>query len=308
MDFLVTEGLGDHETIEPKQVELTSTAFYYYNTHLLAKMANLLGKKDDAEKYEQLAGRIKSAFLSKFYDPQTGQLGIHTEANQSFAIYMRLLGPKQEEKALAVLKDQVLNVNKGHVGTGIFGTKYMMEVLSENNMTSLACGMAGQLDCPGWGYMFGQGATTLWEHWAFSDNTFSHNHPMFGSVSGWFFKYLAGIRPDPEAAAYNKVIFQPAGCAKLGFAKAVYRSPCGTIRASWTISGGVFNYDLDIPVNTDARVWLPASSAAKVREGGRTLDQQGIPVVEKSKGWIACHAGSGKYHFTIGHFREPDSQ
>jgi hypothetical protein len=49
-----------------------------------------------------------------------------------------------------------------------------------------------QPNIPGWGWMLKNGATTLWEHWAGSDNTYSNNHPMFGSVSQWFFNPLGG--------------------------------------------------------------------------------------------------------------------
>ena len=59
--------------------------------------------------------------------------------------------------------------------------------------------IANQRTFPGWGYMLAGGATTLWEHWEGSDNTYSHNHPMFGPVSEWFYKVLGGIRPDPAA-------------------------------------------------------------------------------------------------------------
>jgi len=48
--------------------------------------------------------------------------------------------------------------------------------------------------------MLERGATTLWEHWEFSDDTYSHNHPMFGSVSEWLFAWVAGIKPDPAAS------------------------------------------------------------------------------------------------------------
>ena len=48
--------------------------------------------------------------------------------------------------------------------------------------------------------MLDRGATTLWEHWQFSDDTFSHNHPMFGSVSQWLYNWPGGInrRPTPS--------------------------------------------------------------------------------------------------------------
>ena len=47
--------------------------------------------------------------------------------------------------------------------------------------------------------MLENGATTLWEHWESSDN----NHPMFGSVSEWFHKVLAGINPAPDAVGFD---------------------------------------------------------------------------------------------------------
>ena len=68
--------------------------------------------------------------------------------------------------------------------------------------------IANQRTFPGWGHMLENGATTLWEHWEFSDNTFSHNHPMFGSVSEWFYRVLAGINAAPGAVGFDKIIIR----------------------------------------------------------------------------------------------------
>ena len=41
---------------------------------------------------------------------------------------------------------------------------------------------------PGFKYMMNNewaNATSIWESWFFSDNTFSHNHPMYGSSEVW---------------------------------------------------------------------------------------------------------------------------
>lgn len=51
-----------------------------------------------------------------------------------------------------------------------------------------------QTDYPSFGYMLSQNASTIWESWFWSDNTYSHNHPMFGSVSQWLLQSLAGMR------------------------------------------------------------------------------------------------------------------
>jgi len=254
--FIINKGIGDHESLDPKQVEVTSTAFLYYNTRTVGRLARLLGKQEEADHYEKLAEQVKAAFVKKFYDPATGAVGIHTEATQAFALYFHLLPASEEKKALKVLLDQIKE-KKEHISTGIFGTKYLLEVLSENGLSDLACRVAGQKDFPGWGYMLEKGATTLWEHWDYSDNVYSHNHPMFGSISGWFYKYIAGIRPAEDAVGYNKIILQPSGFERVSNVLAEYFSPQGIIRSSWKKEGDLLYYEAWIPLNTSATIMLP---------------------------------------------------
>ena len=80
-NHIVSHGLGDWYDIGPRPpgpaqltpVALTATAFYYYDTYILAKMAALLDKTEDAGKYEALAAQIRKAFNQKFFNPETGQ-------------------------------------------------------------------------------------------------------------------------------------------------------------------------------------------------------------------------------------------
>jgi hexosaminidase len=295
--FIIKAGIGDHESLDTKQVAVTSTAFLYYNTKVLGELAGLLGRKEEADRYGRLAQQVKEAFVANFYDPSTGAVGIHTQATQAFALYYHLLPPGEEAKALRVLVDQV-HEKKEHISTGIFGTKYLLEVLSEHGLTDLACKVAGQKDFPGWGNMLEQGATTLWEHWEYSDNVFSHNHPMFGSISGWFIKYIAGIRPAADAVGYNKIILQPAGFGSMRFARATYRSPQGVILSSWKKKGDSLYYEVTVPVRTTATVLLPGGAVYQVGTGhyryGVLLprDMGEVPVIPYP---AAVTPGQGKF-------------
>jgi ABC-type methionine transport system ATPase subunit len=51
-------------------------------------------------------------------------------------------------------------------------------------------------------------ATSLWESWFASDDTYSHNHGMFASVDTYAFQALAGIQPHQQAQGQRAV-----GCA-----------------------------------------------------------------------------------------------
>ncbi|HVU55981.1 MAG TPA: family 78 glycoside hydrolase catalytic domain [Puia sp.] len=300
--FIISKGIGDHESLDPKQVEVTSTAFLYYNTHLLSALAEILGKQEDVGKYAALAEDVKAAFVKKFYDPSTGGVGIHTEATQAFALYFHLLPAGEEGKALQVLLDQIKG-KKEHVSTGIFGTKYMLEVLSEHGLSDVACRMVMQKDFPGWGNMLEHGATTLWEHWDLSDNTFSHNHPMFGSVSGWFYKYIAGIRPAADAVGYDKVILQPSGFERLSFAKAEYRSVHGVISAAWRKKGDSLYYEVTVPEGVTGTVVLPGRLAMvgaghykyRVRVSTGGVDEGGEGVVSVIPYPVAATTTGGRF-------------
>lgn len=84
------------------------------------------------------------------------------------------------------------------MSTGIFAAKMVFDVLREWNRNDVAYTIAGRRSFPGWGYMVEQDATTLRETRAYSDNVYSQNHPMFGSVaSGFTGRCWASIVPPP---------------------------------------------------------------------------------------------------------------
>ncbi|HEU4752978.1 MAG TPA: family 78 glycoside hydrolase catalytic domain, partial [Armatimonadota bacterium] len=89
-DGILDNGISDHESLVPKPVALTGTAFYYLNTKLLAEMATRLEKRADAERYAALATSIREAFNRRFLKPGTGRYDTGTQACQAFALFMGL--------------------------------------------------------------------------------------------------------------------------------------------------------------------------------------------------------------------------
>ncbi|MCX5638970.1 MAG: alpha-L-rhamnosidase, partial [Planctomycetota bacterium] len=149
-------------------------------------------------------------------------------------------------------------------------------------------------------YMLENGATTMWEHWAFSDNTFSHNHSMFGSVSEWFFKAIAGIRPHPEAVGFDRIIIRPEIVGGLTWAKGSYKSVRGEIVSNWHLENSTLHLDITVPVNTNAMVYVPAKNPEAVTESGRPAAQaEGVEFVRMEKDRAVYEVGSGNYSFVV---------
>ncbi len=122
---------------------------------------------------------------------------------------------------------------------------------------------------------------------------------MFGDISAWFYKALAGINLDPSAPAFKHIIIKPNVVGDLTFARASYDSIRGRIVSDWKIEGHKFHLTVTIPPNTTATVYFPPSiiDSAAVTEDGRRFDSsEGIRLVSAKT--PIFEIGSGTYRFT----------
>ncbi len=294
-DGIVSIGLNDWAPWKTQTpADITSTAYYYRDTEIVALAAKLLGNAVDTQKYEALASGIKQAFNQKFYNAQAGTYGNGSQTSFSCALYQGLVEPENQPRVLSNLVASVEKQN-GHIDTGILGAKYILNTLTDFGRADVAYQMANQKDQPSWGWWIEHGATTLWEQW---NGTESRNHIMFGDISAWFYKALAGINPDPTSPGFRHVIINPQPVAGLTFAKASYDSIRGRIVTDWKHENGVFTLHLTIPANTKATVRLPCSAASSVSESGKPVSKaRGVKQVAVEGNRCIIEVGSGEYSF-----------
>ena len=298
-DHIIRKGLSDHEGLEPAQAPQMVTPLYYQSARLLSRLAAILGYEEDQKKYAGLAEDIKRAYNTDFMDPERGGFDQFTQASQAFALYLNLVPQRDQEAALNFLIKKIQEEHKGHLSTGIFGTKFLLDVLSRSGNAGIAYGIVNQNSFPGWGYMLERGGTTLWEHWDFSDNTYSHNHPMFGSVSEWFYKWLGGIQPYPKAVGFDRIIIRPQFVEDLEWVKAEYHSIRGKIRSLWHYKNGIFHLQVSIPPNTTAVVYVPSKDVANITESGIPVDRaRGVRFLRMDKKHAVFKIVSGSYEFS----------
>ena len=104
--------------------------------------------------------------------------------------------------------------------------------------------------------MVDRGATTLWETWKESDNVYSNSHPMFGSVTEWFYRWLGGIRPHPEHPGFEMFYIKPFTPIGLDSVSASYTSPQGKIISQWSKRDQGYRYEITVPERSVAQVEL----------------------------------------------------
>lgn len=296
---IIAKGLSDHEGLAPAPAPLMVTPLYAATAGMVGELAGILGKADEAAHFGQLSAAIKAAYLERFLDRATGRLGLGTQAAQLFPLYWDLLPADQRPAALRVLLDDLRGPRQGHLSTGIFGTKYLLDVLSREGHADLVFDLVRGPGFPGWGHMLDNDATTLWEHWQQNDNTFSHNHPMFGSVSQWFFQWLGGIQPAPDAVGFDRIVIRPQLPKGLDRVACQYRSVRGMIVSAWRREQGRVTLAVEIPAGTTALVHVPCDDAAGVAEGGVPAAQSpGVVFIGTDRGAAIYRIGSGRYSFT----------
>jgi alpha-L-rhamnosidase len=284
--------LGDwSQPFELPPDNMVHTFYLWRCADITAKVAAILGNKDEASKYESLAEMTRTAFMKRFYDEKNDTYGKY--GGNIFALKMGVPDDRKE-RVIASLKADI-HANGGHLDTGIFGTQFFFEVLSENGLNDLAYAAMSKRTMPSYGYWLEQGATTSWEDW---DRGGSGNHPMFGGGLVWLYRSLAGMNADPEKPGYRNIIFCTEPVNDLTFASYSNLTPYGYASIKWERENGKFITSIEVPVGSTAVVHVPAKDPGLVTESGNKIGKRsGIELMGSRDGYAVYSVGSGRYLF-----------
>lgn len=305
-DWLDFRGEDARLPVPVTNAELIATAFFAHSARLLAEMAQVLGKADEAEYYSDLAGKVEAAFNDEFVTP-AGRIGPNTQTAYVLALQFDLLPESIRPLAAERLAEEIRQSGY-HLTTGFVGTPYLCHVLSRYGYTDIAYKLLNQEDYPSWLYPIKQGATTIWERWdgIKPDGTFqdagmnSFNHYAYGAIGEWMYRVVAGIEVDPGHPGYKRVLIHPQPGGGLTYAKAALDSMYGRIESGWTLKNGIFHLAVTIPANSEGVVHLPAQKSDNITEAGQALEQaDGVRQIRKVQGEVVVTIGSGSYDFQV---------
>ena len=271
--------------------------FYAHSLDLVVRTARLLGRTEDAAKYEALHKRAVDAFRNEYVTPN-GMLVSDTQT----ALMFDLLPEAQRAGAAKRLVD---NVNRyGHITTGFLGTPYICEVLTRFGYEDVAYELLLNKKIPSWLYPISMGATTIWERWnsmlpngmVNSNSMVSFNHYAYGAIGDWLYRWAAGLQE--AAPGFREIRIKPYLNDHFTSMKAEQRTPYGLASSGWTKEGDALTQTVEIPANTTAEVYVPSAAADKVTESGRALDgRSDLKVAGWDDGYTLVRLGSGRYEF-----------
>jgi alpha-L-rhamnosidase len=283
------------------------TVTYYHMLQFMERFARLTGRTADAAQWSGLEKEVKAAFNRKFLQPG-GYYSNNTATANVLALAYHLVPDSLRGKVFAHVVDKTMNDFHGHISTGLVGAQWLMRTLTAGGRPDIAYRLVTNTSYPSWGYMAKEGATTIWELW--NGNTAdpamnSGNHVMLlGDLVVWFYEDLGGISSDSARPGFKQIVMKPYPVDSLGYVKASYHSVHGMIRSSWQVNNGDFDWRISVPVNTTARVLVPARAASDVTEGGKDLaSAPGVKFLSMEGDRAVIEVGSGDYHFLSRGFR-----
>lgn len=277
------------------------TAYYYYMLELLEKFAGILNKPEDAKRFVDEAIVIKDAYNKKFLNTQTGQYSNNTVTANLLSLSFGMVSEEYKQAVFQNIVNKTMKEFNGHISTGLIGCQWLMRGLTDNGRPDIAYQMLTNTDYPSFGYMIKNGATTMWEHW--NGNTLplwidSQNHVMLlGDLIVWFYENVAGIKNARESYGYKKLTMKPLVLDGLNTANASFHSVHGLVKSSWKKDNKSFHWELTVPCNATATVYIPASSRSVVTENGGKPSSKNIKFVKMDGSYAVFEVGSGSYSF-----------
>lgn len=189
-----------------------ATAYHVYDLGIMAKVADLLGKRDDASRFKSRYEERKAFFNATFVNPDKKTLGIpdrrrfgpgtaadagkppefhvaDTQTSYAVGLGMDLFSDENKPYMVKNLAQAVIRENKDDEGkvrpqyslmTGFIGTSWISNSLTDNGLNELAYRILENDSYPSWLYPIDQGATTIWErlNGYTVDNGFGGNNSM----------------------------------------------------------------------------------------------------------------------------------
>ena len=318
--------LGEYAagTLGTGSTENINHQLYYRMADYMSNVSALLGKNDIAQTYRTLANKILKAFIKLYWDETTHSFQKGTSGNleteQLLAVAYDLvpgndLSPddprflaqtsythaQNKESCMSVVANSI-KANGNRIGTGIYGLRYLFNLLDEYGYTNLAYSIATGLENPSWGNVLLQGGTTLQENWG----GINGNHHYHSSILTWYYQGLAGIKPSsPGYATIQVKPYVPTNTGNINLkgekapvtkVDASINTARGLVKSSWNNDAN-FTMTVTIPSNTPAEIWVPSVSgkALSVPEEAKYLKSE--------EGYAVYSVGAGNWTFTANSLR-----
>jgi len=280
------------------EAKLFNNCVYAYNLMVLVQAAEILGKQEDAKTYQKRLDDLRHNAHRHFYDPEKKRYIDGRQLAMAFPLYVGVT-PESERAAVYAGFVEEISTRKPYLDTGSSGLPILLKYLVEDaQRADLLYRCLNRTERPGYGYFLKRGESTWPEFWKI-DGEDSRIHTCYTGISGYFTKAIGGILPDPERHGMKQFLIKPKLVGDLTHAYTTSGSLYGSIVSNWTRKGHTGSFEIKVPPNTTAKLFLPAANIDDIREGDQPVAAApGVKHLGAENGCQILAVGSGSYVFT----------
>lgn len=222
-----------------------NTYFMVKSLEKMCEIAAIIGKDGDISEYRQKIEQRKAVIQAAYFNAFDGNFVMNVQGANAFAVDLGLGNESTYKNMVGYYK------KAGCLDTGIFATDILIRTLFEHGDGELAVKLLSSDGKQGFEHWRKNGATTFHEYWD-SKRSRSHNHPMFGAVTAYFFEYLLGIKQKDGTAGYSSLSIAPQAVSMFSRMSGSIETPNGTVSVKYEKKKEKISFEIVIPENTSA--------------------------------------------------------
>lgn len=256
----INHGLGDWGNPDNELArENVETAFLYADADTMAWFAQILGKNEEMEEFQNFANQIKVNYNQRlltqdekgrwcYRSYEHKEKLVVTQACEALPLYWGMVPKEKEKDVVSVFRNTLLE--KQAFASGEVGLPYIIQTARKYGMNDLIAQFITRESHPSYYAFVLEGLTTLGEYW--EENPRSHCHDMMGHIVEWYYNGIAGIQPlEP---GFKKVLIKPYLPESMNHMECKYESVNGPIYVSMQRQDDRIKLDVQVSENISVEI------------------------------------------------------
>lgn len=258
----------ERDGYEMKPVNTVVNAFHCHSLKLMANLAAVLKNTEDESLFRTAYTNTLRSLNAKLRDPASG-LYIDGEGSKHRSLHANMfplvfgLVPADRRTNVAEF------VRSRGMACSVYGAQFLIDALFDNGMAAEAMDLMTADNDRSWTHMINVGTTITLEAWdkKYKGNL-DWNHAWGAAPANILPRKILGVAP--LEAGYSRILIQPRP-GKLTSAEGKVPTTRGPVSVKYSATDKQFTMDVEIPLNTTARVGIPAGSGGKVWLDGKPV-------------------------------------
>ena len=288
------EGERDGYVFMP--INTVVNAFYYRSLVLMSKIAKAIDKHEDTQFFQDRAEKVNNSINALLFDHERS-VYVDGEGTDHASLHANMFplafGLVPEKHIPSVVR----HIKSRGMACSVYGAQYLLEALYKVGESQYALDLMTSDSKRSWINMIRVGSTMTTEAWdEYYKPNLTWNHAWGSAPANIIPRKLFGV--EPLEPAFKKIRIKPQP-GNLHYARLKMPTIRGMIHCTWKVENNRFNFDVTIPANTSAEIWLPSVSKDAIKECGKKIeDKNDIMILGGKDGFVVCEIKAGLYHFS----------